>query len=204
MESIAAENGLNPRMLWQHGENDKLRRQRGDPHSLMPDDKIFLPDKQQHAESGATEQKHQFRRKGVPSKLKLRCVDEEGKPLDGWNYVLTYDGETVEGELDGSGGLEISFPPRIVSATLQLSNGEEEMEWPIDIGSLDPIEEIIGAQERLQNLGFGCDPTGELDEQTLEALNVFQISHNLSETDYLDDATLRCLKEIHDESEVGL
>jgi len=203
LESIAAAEGFDPEAVWASGENSELREKRGDPHVLLPDDELVLPEKEQRDESVATEQTHRFRRKGVPSVIRIRCLDEDGEPLKGWEYTLTLGSETIEGKLDGSGSLEIPVSPEIADASLILTKDDESFEWPLDIGGLDPADEISGGQDRLRNLGFECDTTGEMDDDTLEALHQFQATNDLPQSDEFDDATIDKLKELHDQSESG-
>ncbi len=70
MSSIAFEHGFSPDTLWNH--NEDLKQKRKKMNHLEVDDTLIIPEKEEKEESGATEQKHRFRKKGVPAKLKLK------------------------------------------------------------------------------------------------------------------------------------
>lgn len=76
LSSIAERHGLFWDKVWNHPKNARLKEQRKDPNILYPGDVVFVPDKDKKEESGATEQKHQFRKKGTPAKLRLRVMEE--------------------------------------------------------------------------------------------------------------------------------
>lgn len=74
--SVAASHGLFWRTVWQHANNAELRQRREDPNILVPGDVVFIPEKRQRPETGATEMRHRFRKKGTPAKLRLRLMRE--------------------------------------------------------------------------------------------------------------------------------
>jgi len=76
ISSIATRHGLFWEKVWNHPKNSRLKEQRKDPNVLYPGDVVFVPDKEKKEESGATEQKHRFRKKGTPAKLRLRIMEE--------------------------------------------------------------------------------------------------------------------------------
>lgn len=74
MTSIAFEHGFFWETLWNHGQNQALKSLRKDPNILRAGDLVHIPDLILKEESGATEQRHKFKLKGVPAKLKLRLM----------------------------------------------------------------------------------------------------------------------------------
>ncbi|MDI7259578.1 MAG: peptidoglycan-binding protein [Thermodesulfobacteriota bacterium] len=74
ISSIATRHGLFWEKVWNHPKNAKLKEKRKDPNILYPGDVVFVPDKDKKEESGGTEQKHRFRKKGTPAKLRLRLM----------------------------------------------------------------------------------------------------------------------------------
>jgi hypothetical protein len=75
--SIAYNRDLFWETIWEHPKNAKLKEQRGNPNILKPGDRVFVPEKEAKPESCTTDQRHRFRRKGVPEKLKIRILIEE-------------------------------------------------------------------------------------------------------------------------------
>jgi hypothetical protein len=69
----------------------------------------------------------------------------------------------------------------------------------LDIGGLAPVTELAGVQARLNNLGFMAGvPTGELNEQTKEALLRFQAANRLARTGTVTAETQAKLKEVYE------
>jgi N-acetylmuramoyl-L-alanine amidase len=65
--SLAHENGHFWETVWNDGANAELRQKRPRPNQLAPGDEVAIPDLRPKKKSGATEQKHRFVRRGVPS-----------------------------------------------------------------------------------------------------------------------------------------
>lgn len=71
IESLADRYGFFPDTLWKHADNSELRDLRKDQNILQPGDVVVIPDLTRREERVATEQKHTFRRLGVPAKLRV-------------------------------------------------------------------------------------------------------------------------------------
>jgi N-acetylmuramoyl-L-alanine amidase len=74
ISSVAFERGFFWQTLWNDGGNASLKSLRKDPNVLKEDDVIHIPDLTLKYESGATEQTHTFKLKGVPAKFKIRVL----------------------------------------------------------------------------------------------------------------------------------
>ena len=110
--------------------------------------------------------------------------------------MLDIDGTTTKGTLDGNGILEQFIPPNAKGGRVMFNGGKEII--PIRIGHLNPVDEVSGAQQRLNNLGFRCgSEDGDLDNATKAALLAFQQAHGLNPTGELDAATKGKLSELH-------
>ena len=194
IESIAQEYGHFWQTLWEDPNNAEIRNKRQDPNVLFQGDTVFIPEKMVKEESGATEQKHRFRRKGVPSMLRLHLLTDD-QPRANELYTLEIDGRIFSGTTDAEGRLEHPIPPNAKKGRLVLSASNEE--YPLHLGHIDPIDEISGLQDRLNNLGFDCgNEDGNLGHKTKTALEMFQSKYDLSITGNPDKATRDKLREI--------
>ncbi len=196
LSSIALRYGLKWEKIWKHPKNSNLREKRKNPNVLFPGDLLFVPEKEEKQESAATEQKHRFKVKGVPSKLILVLKDEEDKPRTNVSYNLDIDGQLFSGKTDGTGKLEHSIPPNAKKGKLMIEDGIEE--YSLQLGTIDPITEIIGIQARLSNLGFYLGPMdGKMNPETIEAIKYFQTEHGLTANGEADQVTRDRLLDEH-------
>jgi hypothetical protein len=195
ISSIAMEHGLFWEKVWNHPNNAELKRRREDPNVLHPGDVVFIPEKEEKLESGATEQRHRFQRKGEPSRLRLRVLDGD-EPRSNRSYVLSVDGILVSGTTDADGRLEVGIPGNAKKAELKIGSDI----YRLQLGGVDPVSEITGIQARLNNLGFACGPVdGEFGPKTVAALNRFRQAAGLPTSKQIDDATRAKLVDWHDQ-----
>jgi N-acetylmuramoyl-L-alanine amidase len=137
---------------------------------------------------------------GPPSPDRRNDVGEDPAPDDsartdqprkGVAYKLEFEGVTVTGETDADGYVECEIPPGAKRAVLVLAPGTpDETELPLNLGHLDPIDEVSGIKQRLRNLCFDCGDQG--DEETPDlaaAVRAFQAMHGLTVTGNVDAAT---------------
>jgi hypothetical protein len=195
IESIAADHGFYWQTLWDHPNNASLKAQRQDPDVLLAGDVVHVPEKRQKDEPGATEQRHRFRRRGVPSVLRIALKDEDDQPRAGVPYVLEVDGTLTSGETDADGRIEEPLPPNARQGKLTIGTGTDAEEHELNFGHIDPVTEVTGVQGRLKNLGFDCgEIDGALSDQTTEALRAFQSKYGLETTGEPDEPTRQELK----------
>jgi N-acetylmuramoyl-L-alanine amidase len=193
--SIAQEYGFFWETLWNLPDNAELKRQRQDPNVLQPGDVVIIPEKRQKQVSCASEQTHRFQRRGCPAILRLRLLWDD-EPRANESYVLEVDGEYSSGTTDGDGRLEHPIAPNARRGRLLV--GESQDEYVLDLGHIDPVDEISGVQSRLNNLGFICGETdGDLGPKTESALRAFQRKQDLPESGEIDDDTKARLVEIY-------
>lgn len=198
LHSIAFERGLYWETIWRHPQNAALRERRQEAHVVHPGDRIFIPERNRKEESRMTDQHHRFRRKGVPANLRLQLMDHD-RPRADLPYVLEIDGDLRRGTTDGEGWIRCAIPPNARRGTLTLGEDQEER-YELNLGHIDPVEEIAGVQERLNNLGFGCGRNdGQLGERTRTALRAFQAKHELPVSGEPDQATRDKLLRIYDQ-----
>ena len=153
--SIAAHEGFYWKTIWNDAANARLRRKRKDAAVIFQGDVVEIPDKRMKEETGQTEQRHRFVKKGTPAKLRL-ILERDDRPLANADYVLRVGATVIRGKTDQNGLLEAVIPPTAQKVLIEA----EDLAYELDLGAMDPLDENIGVQARLQNLGFY---SGELD-----------------------------------------
>jgi hypothetical protein len=205
LASIAYQLGFLPDTLWEYGANAALRDGVRRLHVVNPADIIHLPKLSRRDENASTGMRYKLRRKGVPERLRIRFVDYRLQPRAGTRFLLhveTASGNAVadrSGQLDGNGFLDVPIPPDALHGEVLLvdSAGERE-EIEIDLGYVNPMNEVSGVQARLNNLHYDAGPeTGEMNDATRNALKEFQLRHHLSVTGDIDRATKALLLKLH-------
>ena len=220
ISSIAKDTGHFWETLWNHPDNAELKAVRQDPNVLLPGDRVTIPEVITKEESGATEERHRFVRRGEPAKLRIRLTEEgeprspgpeeegseeqreeprEDKPRAFVPYTLEVDDLSFSDKTDSDGFLQHPIPGNAKQARLIIEPGTpQEIIIPLQLGSVHPITEIAGVKQRLNNLGFDCgEDTEELTEEFREALTEFQEQYCDTVTGTLDQDTRDKLQEVH-------
>lgn len=193
--SIAKDNGFFWETIWNHPKNAALKAKRKDPNLLFEGDEVWVPELELREESRGTNACHKFKLKGQQVKFKLKLL-MMGEPRAGEQYSLVVDGTLYSGTTGGDGLLEHVLPANAKEGKLLLRGGKEE--YPVRIGHLDPMDEIAGVQQRLNNLGFnGGAEDGQMNDALQAALKAFQLQRGLQPTGELDAATKAKLEEAH-------
>ena len=193
-ESVAYDNGLFWETVWNHPQNARLRELRKEPNILEEGDELFVPDKRIQQKSGSTDARHRFRRKGVPSLLQVRLLDQD-KPRVGIGYKIAFGKRSLSGKTDGDGWIRVHLMPDVTEGVLTLATGEV---YTFDIGTVRPMATLKGVQGRLRNLGFFHGPIdGEMSDALQEALRLFQLDQQLTASGEADAATRAKLLEVH-------
>lgn len=202
LSNIAFQKGFAPDTIWQDGGNAELRAQRKSLHILLPADQLTIPKKRRRDISIAAGQRAILQLVAVPEILRMRFLTYTQKPRAGVEYLLQItraDGEPVadrKGQTDADGFLEEPIPPNAISGEVWLGTGVNREEIPIQLGHVNPIDDVRGTQSRLMDLNYLTDEdeAGELGEKTRAALKTFQFEHALPITGERDDATLAKLE----------
>jgi N-acetylmuramoyl-L-alanine amidase len=193
--SLAQDAGHFWETLWNHPPNGDLKGKRKNPNILAPGDEVTIPPIRVKDYSCATDQRHSFKRRGVPAKLKMQLF-LLGEPRRNESYILVIDGENIHGTTDGDGNLEHYIKPNAKGGKLLLNGGKEE--YPVRIGHLNPIDTTSGVKQRLNNLGYNCgDESDDESPQFKEAVTQFQGDHQLNPTGEVDAATRAKLESLH-------
>jgi len=187
ISSIAFEHGFFADTIWNHPNNAELKKKRQDPNVLMPGDDVFIPDKRLKEVSEPTNNVYKFRCKNTPEKFRLQLLID-GEPRAGEEYELEIEDLKFSGKTDGQGRLEQSIPPNAKKGKLLLANGEEV--YQLQLGRLNPSDEITGAQGRLWNLGFYFGAIdGKMSDELEIAIQEFQFAHDIEPDGELNQAT---------------
>jgi N-acetylmuramoyl-L-alanine amidase len=195
--SIACERGFFPRTIWEHPENASLKQKRRNPNALMPGDTVVVPDKGCKELSKPDAQRHRFRRLGVPARLRVQ-VCWGNRPRANEPFTLTVEGEVFQGHTDGDGWVDQAVSPLARSATLLVGGQDDQERYDLALGEIDPVDEVSGAQGRLENLGFRCEEEqGSMGPNTRQAIRQFQAVNGLTPTGELDAPTRAKLVEVH-------
>jgi len=195
--SIAHSAGHLWQNIWDHADNAEVKNARKNPNALLPGDRLVVPEREIKLVTAATDQRHTFIRKDAYFKFRM-IVERYQQPLASKQYVLTIDGRIYQGTTNSSGLLEVALPPNAQSGTLRIP--AENLECQLEFGCLDPLDQISGAQARLQNLGYyHGEISGEMDADLREAIEIFQSDFGVPVTGELDDATIDKLLARHDQ-----
>jgi hypothetical protein len=195
--SIAKTSGHFWETIWQDPGNAELREARKDPNVLLPEDRVTIPAIMPKQEPGETEMRHRFVRRGEPAQFSIKVLVND-EPRANEPYTLKVDGRTFSGFTGPDGGLRVPIPGDAKEARLWVGPEGEETEYPLGLGDMDPVTEVIGVQRRLNNLGFECGKEDNiLGPATRSALERFQSEQKLPETGEIDEATQDKLREKH-------
>jgi hypothetical protein len=198
---LAERYGFFPDTLWDWPDNAKLKQKREDMNILAPDDTLVIPARRDKAIPAQTGDRYYLKRKGITAKLRVRFLIA-GQPRKNVPYsvsVSTLNRQTVpdrQGMTDMEGFVSVTVPPSATTATVILGQGEGQDIYEFNLGYIDPIDTVCGIQGRLRNLGyyFG-EENGNLDEDTVAAIKLFQLDHKINVSGEVDQATRAELKD---------
>jgi hypothetical protein len=200
--SIAARSGFEPQALWDR--NGALHAKRGDRAVLYPGDQVQIPALRPKWEEVQTGRRYYIHRIGVPYMLAIRFLDADDRPRPRVPYLLDIraaSGGVVRSrvaETDDGGFLSEPVPSDAVTGTLLLGRGPDQQVIELRLAHLDPVDELCGVQQRLENLGYSCaGEDGVLGPGTRAALRWFQEDHGLEATGEPDAPTRAELEAQH-------
>lgn len=205
LSKIAKEYGFTWKKLWDYGPNAGLKAKRKDPNILLPGDVVRIPSPEKKEESKKVDGTHKFVRKMEQSDLHLRLL-LDGEPIEHTQCVLTVHGVSSmyekEGKTDGDGNVEIDgskdikLPSDTVSAKLQVGKPDSYLEFDLLIGELVPHDQLLGVQQRLNNLGFEA---GDIVSpfKFSAAVRRFGQIHDLTEPSAFDKTTQKKIAQVH-------
>lgn len=190
------------RTIYDHPDNADFRELRPNPNVIYPGDQINIPDPEAKQVTLATAKKHKIQVTRPKIMLRVELRNELDEPLAGKEFKLEFGDTIYEGTTTGDGMLEqkiLGTEERgQLTVWLTADHEAERYCWDLSVGHLDPVEEMVGVRQRLNNLGFYCEPGGtEIDDSLRMALIGFQHVAEIEENGELDDATRAKLVELH-------
>jgi N-acetylmuramoyl-L-alanine amidase len=208
LSSIAARCGFNSyHSIYDHPENADFKRERSNPNVIYPGDALYIPELELGKQDCPTDQLHKFRLTKPLVKLRIKLLDPDRQPYKYKRYSIQIDSvsNVWSGNTSATGLAEALIPADAKAGKLQLwltdeSDQQASVEMRLQIGHLDPMDEVTGVQARLNHLRFACGAVdGILGPKTSAALSRFQKQYGLDETGDIDGPTCDKLRELHDE-----
>jgi len=132
-------------------------------------------------------------RAGESFLLRLKLLDSDHQPLAGMQWSILHEFGSEVGTTDSSGLLVARIPARVQSAVLVHELGSADLSLDL----VPPADTLLGAQRRLQNLGYDCETDGNLGPDTKQAISEFQQDYGLAETGILDLPTTDELRQVY-------
>jgi N-acetylmuramoyl-L-alanine amidase len=162
--------------IWEDANNAALRDKRKSPNILLPGDLVYIPKVESKDHSGGAEQTHSFKIPSAKAAFRTTLLDADGNPRAGVPYKVTVGQLTREGSTGGDGMIQCPIP--VDAETVDLEVDGEVVR--VQVGHLDPIDEVSGLQARLKNLGYDPGPIdGKDGPLTRAAVKAFQMENDL-------------------------
>jgi len=194
--SVADAHGHFWQTLWDHPENAEIKAARQDPNVIRTGDKLHVPEIEPKDESGLTEKKHRFRKLGVPAMFRVQLL-RGGKPRSALKFTLMIEAVWHQGETDAKGEIEVPLSPGAQTATLLLHTGDGDERLEFNLGHTEPVDTIVGVQQRLRNLGLLKEITGAVDDGMAGAVSLFQRRMGIEPDGLINDDFRTQLRDAH-------
>ena len=211
LSSLGWRYGLQARDLHNHPANAELKKNRPYANILAPGDvvEIAVTRKWAPASTGRT---NTFVVNRPRVKLRIVLLNALEEPYESKRFEITVGKRKVRGRTTREGLIECEVPADAESGHLRAWLDDNDSEPHIDrdlaIGHLDPVDLVAGVQARLENLGYPCTVTGDVDEATSIALHRFRARHELPDADtgaalegtveLIDDSARKKLESLHE------
>lgn len=181
------------RSIWDHPENEALRRRRPNAHVLAAGDELFVPEVAVKDHTCATNRQHVFRVRRMTQLLQQVVLDANDRPLADRPYKVTAGATVVEGKTGADGVCRAEIPLDAKTAELEVSIADDEppITWVLSLGELAPLDDSAGLEAHLHNLGYDCAAGVQ------EALQQFQRDRGLEPTGECDGPTRDKLHQLH-------
>ncbi len=180
LAGIAAAHGFSSfKTIFDHPDNAKLKELRKNPNLPLPGDRVVIPDKELKEEERSTDAKHKFVLAVDRLKLRVKLLDLDDKPVEG-ECLLRSEGEERPMEQINK-VYESDIGAKVKEATMlppPRADGIRRLPVNLDVGFLNPIQDVTGQRERLNNLGYFAGFSKTVNElQFRWAVEEFQADH---------------------------
>jgi hypothetical protein len=182
--------------IWNHPNNAALKKLRKNPHILFPGDILFIPDKTDKNAPAPTTKLNKFQIDLTKLKLNLKLQDINGDPIASKPVTISLEGAVVPPPAtDGNGQTSSTIKKSAKNGFLVLG----DLEFQLQVGSLDPIDKPSGQIARLNNLGYEAGDTQTVDTDAFEsAVEEFQCDNQIKPiTGACDGNTQGILQKVH-------
>ncbi len=196
LTQIALAHGFTtPKTLLDAPENKELFKKRTNPHVLFAGDEVFIPEKELREENRPTGQRHIFELELPLLELNVKLVN-----LRDQSILRPLEAESSAGRhpIEPQGELYKLPIPASETRVVFRATDPPKLEVITVVGRLDPVEEVSGQQQRLNNLGYlaGFSTTPD-PEQFQWAVQEFQRDHQLKVDGIVGPATRTKLVQKH-------
>jgi hypothetical protein len=197
---IALQMGFDAETIWQDPKNAGLRKSRPSMNVLCVGDVLYVPKTPARqwmpVKVGSA---NPYVAKVPTVKIAVKFA-YEGKPLASEECTLRELPELGTLTTTSDGTLRFEAPVNLQVVTARFSG--PGIIQPLCIGHLDPVNELTGVHQRLNNLAFVLDDpsdVGTVDEQSIrEPLSAFESAEGLADaTGDLNDDVRAKLKTVH-------
>jgi hypothetical protein len=130
-------------------ENSSLRAARTNPHQLVPDDLLFIPQQEPHPVDVPVDRTFRVVIQRQRLSLRLKVLDLFGEPVASASGTLKAQDQTIPVDTDDDGFLEVQIPRTTKQVELRIN----DLLFTILVGALQPESFTEGIRARLINLG---------------------------------------------------
>ena len=199
LSKIARRHGLSSwKVIYDHKENEEFRKKRPDPNLIYPGDVIFIPDPEFLELEPKRVNSDGYKIKADPpqyEEIDMIMRDKDDKAIADEPYTITIGGFKIEDKTDGDGRILLRFHPELLEFGYYILDFQGR-QHKLDIGHVDPVNEMPGLIHRLVSLGYAENE--EEAESNLEGcIKRFQDDRGLKVTGEADDATLSKLDKVY-------
>jgi Putative peptidoglycan binding domain len=182
--------------IWNDPNNADLKKLRKDPHILFPGDQVFVPPLSVKSQPAPTTKLSTFTITIKLLRLNLKLLDINGDPIASKPVTIEVEGVTVPPPTTDGDGKTTSV---ILKSAKNGVLGLGDLQFPLKVGHLDPVEKQTGQIARLNNLGYEAGETSTIDLDAFQsAVEEFQCDNGIKPvTGNCDAATQAKLKDVH-------